>query len=99
MSWITDEIRKSILEKIKGCEETINVFKYELSKYRDKFNTFDKFEASAHEYWRAKILSLQDEAEDLRELLNELDRMCIEEIKDIEKAEEYARELRSSSQI
>ena len=39
------------------------------------------------------------EAEDLRELLNELDRMCIEEIKDIEKAEEYARELRSSSQI
>ena len=62
-----------INKKIKGCEETIKVFTYEMNKYQDKFNTFNKFEAASHEYWKAKIITLEDEIEDLKDILRVLE--------------------------
>ena len=95
------DIKNLIKDKIKGCKETINVFKYEQSKYRDVFNTFDKFEAKNYEYWRARILSLQDEIADLEDILKEIDfwedKVLNEEIRDFEEAEEDLRENREAS--
>lgn len=89
-----EDIKKVIQDKIKGCKETINVFKYEQSKYRDVFNTFDKFEAKNYEYYRARILALQDEIADLEDILKEMDfwEDADANIKELEEAEEDLRE-------
>ena len=65
-----------IKKKIKGCEDTIKVFKYERDKYQNKFNTFNKFEAASHEYWKAKIMALEDEIADLKDILRILEEEC-----------------------
>ena len=71
------EVAIAILnKKIKGCEDTIKVFRYERDKYQDKFNTFNKFEAASHEYWKAKIMALEDEIADLKDILRILEEEC-----------------------
>ena len=94
-----NEVKKLIKDKIKGCKETINVFKYEQSKYQDVFNTFDKFEAKNHEYYRARILGLQDEIADLEDIIKEIDFWADIDasIKEFEDAEEDLRENRENA--
>ena len=99
MNWIIAEVRENVREKIKSCEDTIKIFEYEKSKYQDKFNTFDKFEASAHEYWRAKILALKDEIEDLKEILKTLNESCKEEKRHHEEAEDDFMENKFNSKF
>lgn len=99
MNWIINEVRESIKEKIKGCEDTIKIFEYEKSNYQDKFNTSDKYEASSHEYWRAKILALKDEIEDLKEILKTLNEACKEEKRYHEEAEDDFMENKFNSKF
>lgn len=101
MNNYSQEIINLIKEKVQGCKDTIAIFKYEQSKYRDVFNTFDKFEAKNHEYWRARILGLEDEIADLEDILKEIDfwedEILKEEIRDFELAEEDLREERENA--
>ena len=57
MDWITTEIKNNIKDLIK-CKKNYAKFAYtEQKKYKDVFNTFDKYEAKDHEYWRSQELA------------------------------------------
>ena len=101
MNDYSQEIIKLIKEKIQICEHAIETFKYEQSQYRDVFNTFDKFEAKNHEYWRTRILGLEHEISTLEYILKEInyweDEILEEEIREFELAEEDLREKRENA--
>ena len=87
MNYSLQEIQEIIVGKLQEIEASLQVFKYEYSKYNDVFHTDDKFEVKGGEYWRARILGLQDEKADLEEILK-----TIEDIMMLEEAEEDHRE-------
>ena len=87
MDWKIREVETLIGEKLQEINSSLQVFKYEYSKYNDVFHTDDKFEVKSGEYWRARILGLQDEKADLEEILK-----TIEDIMMLEEAEEDHRE-------
>ena len=87
MNYSLQEIQGIIVGKLQEIEASLQVFKYEYSKYNDVFHTDDKFEVKGGEYWRARILGLQDEKADLEEILK-----TIEDIMMLEEAEEDHRE-------
>ena len=87
MNYSLQEIQGIIVGKLQEIEASLQVFKYEYSKYNDVFHTDDKFEVKSGEYWRARILGLQDEKADLEEILK-----TIEDIMMLEEAEEDHRE-------
>ena len=74
---------------------------YKSGQYRDVFNTFDKFEAKNHEYWRTRILGLEHEISTLEDILKEVnyweDKILDEQIRDFELAEEDLREKRENA--
>lgn len=88
MDWKIKEVEEMLQDKIKEVESSMKVFSYEFEKYRGPFEVEDKFEVKGHEYWRARILGLKDELDDLREILKAINTMKLEEIKDLEALEE-----------
>ena len=88
MDWKIREVESLIGEKLQEINSSLQVFKYEYSKYNDVFHTDDKFEVKGSEYWRARILGLQDEKADLEELLKIIQEMKLEEVRDLETLED-----------
>ena len=88
MDWKIREVESLIGEKLQEINSSLQVFKYEYSKYNDVFHTDDKFEVKSGEYWRARILGLQDEKADLEELLKIIQGMKLEEVRDLEALED-----------
>ena len=88
MNYSLQEIQGIIVGKLQEIEASLQVFKYEYSKYNDVFHTDDKFEVKNGEYWRARILGLQDEKADLEELLKIIQEMKLEEVRDLETLED-----------
>ena len=69
----------------------------ELSKYKDVFNTDDKFEVKAHEYWRSKIIELDNQVSFIKRILEKQKEIFKEEILQMEQAEKFQSELRYAS--
>lgn len=104
MNWILQETRETIKNKIKQCEGFIEVCEMQLKGYKDQFNTDDKNEACSNSYWRASKIRVAYEIKDLKEILQEIDEMMLEEdkildeeIRDFELAEEDLREKRENA--
>ena len=99
MNWILDEVKESIENKIKQCEGFMEVCEMQLKGYKDQFSTDDKNEACNHVFWKASKIRVSYEIRDLKEILQEIDEMMQEEVRDFESAEEDMRINISNAQI
>ena len=72
---------------------------HEEIKYFSSTNTFDKYEAKDHEYWRSQELANLRFIKDLEELLEEIDAMCLEEVEIEAEAEADYRQNIAEAQI
>lgn len=99
MSWILDEVKESIQDKIKQCEGFMEVCEMQLKGYKDQFSTDDKNEACNHSYWRASKIRVAYEIKDLKEILQEIDEMMQEEVKQLDEAVEDERINRADACI
>ena len=99
MNWILDEVKESIKNQITICESFMEVCEMQLKGYKDQFNTDDKNEACNHSFWKASKIRTAYEIKDLKEILQEIDEMKNEEIKQLDEADEDMRTLRSDATI
>ena len=99
MNWILDEVKESIKNQITICESFMEVCEIQLKGYKDQFNTDDKNEACNHSFWKASKIRTAYEIKDLKEILQEIDEMKNEEIKQLDEADEDMRTLRSDATI
>ena len=97
MNWIVYETRNLIKDKIKQCEGFMEVCEMQLKGYKDQFNTDDKNEACSNSYWRASKIRVAYEIKDLKEMLQEIDEILDEQIREFELAEEDMREKRENA--
>ena len=97
MNWIVYETRNLIKDKIKQCEGFMEVCEMQLKGYKDQFNTDDKNEACSNSYWRASKIRVAYEIKDLKEILQEIDEILDEQIREFELAEEDLREKRENA--
>ena len=97
MNWILDEVKESIKNQITICESFMEVCEMQLKGYKDQFNTDDKNEACNHSFWKASKIRTAYEIKDLKEILQEIDGILDEEIREFELAEEDLREKRENA--
>ena len=97
MDWILDEVKESIKNQITICESFMEVCEMQLKGYKDQFNTDDKNEACNHSFWKASKIRTAYEIKDLKEILQEIDKILDEEIREFELAEEDLREKRENA--
>ena len=99
MDWILYEVKESIKNQITICESFMEVCEMQLKGYKDQFNTDDKNEACNHSFWKASKIRTAYEIKDLKEILQEIDEMKNEEVKQLDEADEDMRTLRSDATI
>ena len=99
MDWILDEVKESIKDKIEICESFMEVCDSQIKNYKSRYETDNIHEAVHYEYWRASKIRTAYEIKDLKEILQEIDEMKNEEIKQLDEADEDMRTLRSDATI
>ena len=99
MNWILDEVKESIKNQITICESFMEVCEMQLKGYKDQFNTDDKNEACNHSFWKASKIRTAYEIKDLKEILQEIDEMMQEEVKQLDEADEDVRINRADACI
>lgn len=93
MNWILD-VRESIQDKITICESFMELCDSQIKNYKSIYETNSVSESCNHEYWRACKIRTAYEIKDLKEILQEIDEMMQEEVRDLEEADEDERENR-----
>ena len=99
MNWILDEVKESIKEKIGLCESFMEVCDTQMENYESRYETNNIGETVNHEYWRVCKIRTAYEVNHLKEILQEIDEMMLEEVKQFEELEEETRALRADAQI
>ena len=99
MNWILDEVKESIQNKITICESFMELCDTQMKNYESRYKTKNLIEAVNHEYWRASKIRTAYEIKDLKEILQEIDEMKNEEVKQLDEADEDMRTLRSDATI
>lgn len=99
MKWILDEEIESMKYRIEILHACVKYHESKMEQYKDVFNTDDKFEAKTHEYHRTYRIALLEQIKWIREELEEINNMMIEDIKRDEEAEEDLREKRADAYI
>ena len=99
MDWILDEVKESIKDKIEICESFMEVCDSQIKKYKSRYETNDIHEAVQYEYWRASKIRTAYEIKDLKEILQEIDEMMQEEVKQLDEADEDVRINRADATI
>ena len=99
MDWILDEVKESIKDKIEICESFMEVCDSQIKKYKSRYETDDIHEAVHYEYWRASKIRTAYEIKDLKEILQEIDEMMQEEVKQLDEAVEDERINRADACI
>ena len=94
MNWILDEVKESIKEKIGLCESFMEVCDSQIKNYKSRYETNNIGDAVNFEYWRTCKIRTAYEIKDLKELLQEIDEMMQEEVKQLDEADEDTRENR-----
>ena len=97
MNWILDEVRESIKNKITVCESFMELCDEQIKLYKDRYSTNDLQVACDYEYWRTCKIRTAYEIKDLKEILQEIDVMMQEEVRDLEEADEDERENRADA--
>ena len=99
MNWILDEVKESIQNKITVCESFMELCNEQMKLYKGRYETNSVSEACDNEYWRASKIRVAYEIKDLKEILQEIDEMMKEEVKQLDEADEDMRTLRSDATI
>ena len=94
MNWILDEVKESIQDKITACESFMELCDEQMKLYKGRYETNSVSEACDNEYWRASKVRVAYEIKDLKEILQEIDEMMQEEVKQLDEADEDTRENR-----
>ena len=96
MNWLLD-VRESIQDKITICESFMELCDEQIKNYKNRYETNRVGEAANHEYWRACKIRTAYEIKDLKEVLQEIDEMMQEEVRDLEEADEDIRTLKTDA--
>lgn len=96
MNWIF-EVKENIQDKIAVCESFIYLCNSQMKLYKDRYSTNDLQVACNYEYWRACKIRTAYEIKDLKEVLQEIDEMMQEEVRDLDEADEDIRTLKTDA--
>ena len=99
MDWILDEVKESIKNQITICENFMEVCNTQMKNYESRYETNNIGEAVNHEYWRVCKIRTAYEIKDLKEILQEIDEMKNEEVKQLDEADEDMRINRADATI
>ena len=99
MDWILDEVKESIKEKIGLCESFMELCDSQIKNYKSRYETNSVHEAVNHEYWRTCKIRTAYEITHLKEILQEIDEMMQEEVKQLDEADEDMRINRADATI
>ena len=99
MNWILDEVKESIKNQITICENFMEVCNTQMKNYESRYETNNIGDAVNFEYWRSCKTRTAYEIKDLKEILQEIDEMKNEEVKQLDEADEDMRTLRSDATI
>ena len=99
MNWILDEVKESIKDKITACESFMELCNEQMKLYKGRYETNSVSEACDNEYWRASKIRVAYEIKDLKEILQEIDEMMQEEVKQLDEADEDERINRADACI
>ena len=99
MNWILDEVKESIQNKITICESFMKLCDEQMKLYKSRYETNNIGDAVNFEYWRSCKTRTAYEIKDLKEILQEIDEMKNEEVKQLDEADEDMRILRSDATI
>ena len=99
MNWILDEVKESIKNQITACESFMDLCDSQIKNYKSRFETNNIGDAVNFEYWRACKTRTAYEIKDLKEILQEIDEMMQEEVKQLDEADEDMRINRADATI
>ena len=99
MNWILDEVKESIKNQITICENFMEVCDTQMKNYESRYETNNIGEAVNHEYWRVCKIRTAYEVNHLKEILQEIDEMMKEEVKQLDEADEDERINRADACI
>ena len=99
MNWILDEVKESIKNQITACESFMELCNEQMKLYKGRYETNSVSEACDNEYWRASKIRVAYEIKDLKEILQEIDEMMQEEVKQLDEADEDERINRADACI
>ena len=99
MNWILDEVKESIKNQITICENFMEVCNTQMKNYESRYETNNIGEAVNHEYWRVCKIRTAYEIKDLKEILQDIDEMMQEEVKQLDEADEDMRINRADATI
>ena len=84
MDWRLNEIKEEVVGRLKMYRNIKNMCDKEAERFSDVYNTFDKFEASKHEFWRGRSSAYNDMIVDLQDLLKEIESYNMKYSDDVE---------------
>ena len=99
MDWILDEVKENIKNQIEICENFMEVCDSQIKNYKSRYETNNIGDAVNFEYWRTCKIRTAYEIKDLKELLQEIDEMMQEEVKQLDEADEDERINRADACI
>ena len=99
MNWILDEVKENIKDKIRIYESFMELCDIQIKNYKSRYETNNIGDAVNFEYWRTCKIRTAYEIKDLKELLQEIDEMMQEEVKQLDEADEDERINRADACI
>ena len=99
MDWILDEVKENIKNQIEICENFMEVCDSQIKNYKSRYETNNIGDAVNFEYWRVCKIRTAYEIKDLKEILQEIDEMMQEEVKQLDEADEDERINRADACI
>ena len=99
MNWILDEVKESIKNQIEICENFMELCDSQIKNYKNRYETNNIGVAVNFEYWRVCKIRTAYELKDLKEILQEIDEMMQEEVKQLDEADEDMRINRADATI
>ena len=99
MDWILDEVKENIKNQIEICENFMEVCDSQIKNYKSRYETNNIGDAVNFEYWRTCKIRTAYERKDLKEILQEIDEMMQEEVKQLDEADEDERINRADACI
>ena len=99
MNWILDEVKENIKDKIRIYESFMELCDIQIKNYKSRYETNNIGDAVNFEYWRVCKIRTAYEIKDLKEILQEIDEMMKEEVKQLDEADEDMRINRADATI
>ena len=99
MNWILDEVKENIKDKIRIYENFMELCDIQIKNYKSRYETNNIGDAVNFEYWRVCKTRTAYEIKDLKEILQEIDEMMQEEVKQLDEADEDMRINRADATI